>query len=128
MKAPDRFIKSHDDWKLNAIRVQWIIIPLGLCAVTSSVLVAAFTAEMGIFWTKVVSTASALSVGYIAYFQLPKKLNDLWRGWRHFNGYLALYEADKIDLERLTAEYAKAEEMLGVIEIKPDIVVPPKTK
>ena len=118
MNAPERILQSHDDWEKHAKRLSYLLIALGLCAVVSSVLVAAFTAELGILGTRILASVTALSIGIIAYFHIPKKIEDLWRGWKHLNAYLALYEAGKLDVERLTAEYLKAEDMVGVIEIR----------
>jgi len=124
MKAPERYTKCHEDWSKNAKRLQYLLVPLGICSITASAVVAAFTHELGEFWTRVFATVSSLSVGYLTYFQIPKKIEDLWLGWKHLNGYLGLYEEGKITLERLNDEYLKAEKMVGVMEIKAEALSP----
>lgn len=118
--VPIQWIKSHNDWRWTAMRLQFAVAVIGLCAIASSILVAAFTTELQEFGTRVAAALSALSAGVLAYFQLPKKLDDTWKGWKHFNAFIPLYEAGKIDLQRLSEEYVRAEKMVGVMETKPE--------
>lgn len=116
----NRILESHADWALNAKRYQLALLALGFIAVTSSVLIAGFTKELGDFWVRVLAASSALSTGYLGYFQVQRKISDYWRGWKHMNAYLALYEKGKIDIAKLAEEYLKAEDFVGVPETKPE--------
>jgi hypothetical protein len=99
-----------------AVRLQWVLAVLGICAVTASIVVTTFTEELGVLGTRIAAAITAISIGYISFFQIPKKIGDLWTGWRHLNAALVLYEEGKIDIEKLTQEYERAEEMIGVME------------
>lgn len=116
----DRILESHADWALNAKRYQRALFALGFIAVTSSVLIAGFTKELGDFWVRVLAASSALSTGYLGYFQVQRKISDYWKGWKHMNAHLALYEEGKIDIVKLAEEYLKAEDFVGVPETKPE--------
>ncbi len=124
MVVPDRIIRSHRKWATMAVRLHIVLSVLGLCAVTSSVVVAVFTEELKVLGTRIVAAVSALCVGYLSFFHVQKKIDDLWRGWRHLNAAIVLYEAGKIDLEKLTSEYSHAEEMIGVMEANIDALPP----
>ena len=113
-----RILECHADWELNAKRYQKALFILGTIAVTSSVVIAGFSKELEDFWVRVLAASSALSTGYLGYFQVQRKISDYWKGWKHLNAYLALYEEGKIDMDRLAAEYLRAEELVGVPETK----------
>lgn len=122
LEVPKRYLDSHRDWRNSAIWLQRVTFLLGVCAIGSSILVAGFTNELGDCGTRVVAALSALSVGLLAYFQIPKKIEDNWKGWKHLNTFIPLFEAGKIDLERFAIEYARAEGMVGVMEVKADSI------
>lgn len=122
----DRILECHSDWAKNAKRYQNALFVLGAIAVTSSAVIAGFSKELEDFWVRVLAASAALSTGCLGYFQVQRKISDYWKGWKHLNAFLALYEEGKIDMVRLAAEYMKAEELVGVPETKDESPIPKK--
>lgn len=117
MNIPEKIAACHHTWFRLAVRLQWALSILGISAVVASITVATFTEELGILGTRITAALAAVSLGLISFFQIPKKISDLWRGWRCLNAAILLYEAGKLDVEGLVNEYRLAEELLGTMEI-----------
>lgn len=119
MDVPSNIAESLRHWLKMARRLERIFIVLCGVAVTSSILVAAFTQELGYLGTRCMATAAALSIGYLSFFNMQKRIAGIWRGWRHLNSALALYAQGRIGADQLEEEFAHAEHLTGLIEWNP---------
>ena len=117
MKVPQKIKDCHRTWARMAVRLQLALSILGSCAVISSITVATFTDELGIFGTRIAAAATAICIGVISFFQIQKKISDLWNGWRYLNASIMLFENNQIDISQLIERYLQAEKMIGVMEI-----------
>lgn len=115
-QTPAPIVRCHNDWRRNAENLQIILIILGVIALLSSFAVLTFTEELKPTGTRLFTGVSALSIGFLSFFQIQKKVADYWSGWKYLNGPMILYENGNISLEMLLDKYEKAEMLVGVME------------
>jgi hypothetical protein len=128
MPVPQKITASHKDWFSTAIMLQRILVVLGILAVGASVLVATLTQELGFAATRISAAVAAISIGVISFFRLPRKISDLWAGWRRLNVAIILFEEGVISVEKLVDEYRASEQIVGVMEANTASVLPESKK
>ncbi|MBV8210505.1 MAG: hypothetical protein JO133_10635 [Burkholderiaceae bacterium] len=97
--------------------LQIVAVLFGLIAVASSICVATFVDEHNTVQIKILGAISAISISVMTSFQMPKKLRDLWTGWKFLNASIIRFEGGLIGLAALVDAYAQAEAMVGTMEV-----------
>ncbi|PSB04596.1 hypothetical protein [Merismopedia glauca] len=105
-------------WNTSARILHTIYIGLGTTAVVSSIVVATFTKELGELWTKILAATSAGSVALIKTTDVGRKGNGFRQAHRHLRAEKMLYDEAKVSTEKLVEAFAKAESMIGDVEVK----------
>lgn len=110
---PDRIESYVSTWHKFASRWQHLHMLLGLSATSASLVVATFSGELGVFWTRIIAFVAALSVGLITTFDLTNRGKNYRTAWRHLNECHMRYLAKECSEKELVKAYGEAEAMIG---------------
>lgn len=108
-----RIQRFQRTWNLGANCLQLAHISLGILAVTSSLIVATFTSDLGDFYTRIFAFISALSFGVVNSINLGEKANNFRRASRHLNVGLMNFLEGLSSEKELIQTYKESEDIIG---------------
>ncbi|MDI9863508.1 hypothetical protein QM480_04185 [Flectobacillus sp. DC10W] len=112
-------------WGTMANLLQTCLIVFGFLTISTSICIASFSQDIGIFATKVLAAINTLLLTSITAFSLVTKASNVRNGWRHLSKAMYQYQAKSIDIKELIKAYEEGENMLGNVDFnynqpKPD--------
>lgn len=105
-------------WHRGAFWLHTTYISMGTISVISSLVVAGFTKDLGEWWTKILATTSATSVALMKTTDVGRKGNGFRQAHRYLRTEKMLFDKGESSVERLIQAYAKAETLIGDVEVK----------
>ncbi|MDZ8050568.1 MAG: hypothetical protein RMX68_011375 [Aulosira sp. ZfuVER01] len=108
-----RMQRYQRTWNLGANCLQFAHISLGILAISSSLIVATFTHELGDFYTRIFAFISALSFGVVNSINLGEKANNFRRATRHLNVGLMRFLGGLSSEQELIDTYKECEDIIS---------------
>lgn len=105
-------------WHRGAFWLHATYIGMGTISVISSLVVAGFTKDLGDWWTRILATTSATSVALMKTTDVGRKGNGFRQAHRYLTAEKMLFDEGKSSVEKLVEAYAKAETLIGDVEVK----------
>lgn len=116
--VPGRLLSAHNSWFRMGVKVQRLLILLGIVSVLASIALTAFEPELHSwrtgFGTRLVAFVSAVAAGLLGTFSVVQKNRDIWTSWRAVQVALLRYSDDpEFTFKNLMDVYEQAEQALG---------------
>ena len=121
--VPAGLLSAHNTWFRLGVKVQRLLIVLGIVSVLASIALTAFEPELHSFGkdglgTRLVAFISAVAAGLLGTFSVVQKNRDIWTSWRAVQVALLRYSADpEFTFKNLMDVYEQAEQALGNVVV-----------
>ncbi|MEC4990498.1 MAG: hypothetical protein SAJ37_17340 [Oscillatoria sp. PMC 1068.18] len=124
----EEFETQVKKWHRSAVVLHTTYIVLGVISVVSSITVASFVEELGIFNTRVLAAISAGSVTLIETTGVGRKGNGFRQAQRHLRAGTIRARTGEISTEELIKIFSESELMIGDVLIKTKNSLEPETE
>ncbi len=121
--VPPSLLSAHNTWFRLGVKVQRLLIVLGIVSVLASIALTAFEPELHSFGkdglgTRLVAFVSAVAAGLLGTFSVVQKNRDIWTSWRAVQVALLRYSDDPgFTFKNLMDVYEQAEQALGNVVV-----------